>query len=280
MQLYLPKPIKRSKLRSFLGKKYYRIKRYLHWYFYAPNFAKELQPHKKLIFLVKNHQSMLLRPLMGVDMRLQEQKITNLKLAVQKINGLIIKPNQTFSFWFLVGKPTKKRGFLEGLVLEKGKAAVGIGGGLCQLANLLHWILLHSPLEITERWRHSYDVFPDASRKVPFGSGATVAYNYIDLQFKNTTSQDFQLCFEINNTHLKGELLTDIELNESYEIRENNHFFRQENWGGYSRHNELERILTDKKTNQEILREIIAKNHALLMYEPFLSYQSSVTSNQ
>ncbi|WP_338814162.1 VanW family protein [Bernardetia sp. Wsw4-3y2] len=274
MQLYLPKPITRTKLRIFLGKKYYRIKRYFRWYFYTNNFAKERQTQKKLPFLVKNHQSMLLRPLMGVDMKLQEQKITNLKLAADRINGLIIKPNQTFSFWFLVGKPTKKRGFLEGLVLEKGKTAVGIGGGLCQLANLLHWILLHSPLEITERWRHSYDVFPDAQRKVPFGSGATVAYNYIDLQFKNTTLQDFQLNFEINETHLKGELLTTIDLKENYQIKENKHFFRQEDWGGYSRHNELERILTDKETNQEIMREIIAQNHALLMYEPFLSHES------
>lgn len=272
MQFYLPKPIKRTKLRSFLGKKYYQTKRYFDWYLKKNNFAKE-KTTVKLPFLVKKHQSILLRPLMGVDMQLQKQKVTNLKLAVQTMNGLIIKPNQTFSFWFLVGKPTKRRGFLEGLVLEKGKTSVGIGGGLCQLANLLHWIVLHSPLEVTERWRHSYDVFPDAERKVPFGSGATVAYNYIDLQFKNPTLQDFQLHFEIDETHLKGELLTNIDLKENYEIRENDHFFRQENWGGYSRHNQLERILTDKETNQEILREIIAKNHALLMYEPFISNQ-------
>ena len=37
---------------------------------------------------------------------------------------------------------------------------------------------LHTPLQVTERYRHSYDVFPDADRKLPFGSGATCAYNY------------------------------------------------------------------------------------------------------
>ena len=45
------------------------------------------------------------------------------------------------------------------------------GGGLCQLSNLIYWMTLHTPLTITERYRHSYDVFPDSNRTQPFGSG-------------------------------------------------------------------------------------------------------------
>ena len=72
-----------------------------------------------------------------------------------------------------------------GMVLHNGGFKPGVGGGLCQLSNLIYWMTLHTPLTVVERWRHSYDVFPDAERTQPFGSGATVAYNHIDLQIRN-----------------------------------------------------------------------------------------------
>jgi len=68
-----------------------------------------------------NHQSFLLRQLRDVDMYLQENKTVNLNLAIQKINGLIIKPNETFSLWYLVGNPSARKGYKEGLVLSNGK---------------------------------------------------------------------------------------------------------------------------------------------------------------
>ena len=66
------------------------------------------------------HQSVLLRKLGDVDMRLQVNKVTNLRLAADKINGVVIKPGQTFSLWKLVGRPTAKKGYLEGMVLKDG----------------------------------------------------------------------------------------------------------------------------------------------------------------
>ncbi len=119
-------------------------------------------------FVIATHRSIILRKLKDVDICLQENKRTNLSLAIQKINNIIIEPNQTLSFWKLVGRPTKNKGYLTGLVLNQGKIDTGIGGGLCQLGNLIFWIFAHSPLDITQRFRHSFDVFPDIDRKVPF----------------------------------------------------------------------------------------------------------------
>lgn len=48
--------------------------------------------------IVKSHSSILLRKLHGVDIRLQENKVTNIMLACAKINGLIIHPGEAFSF--------------------------------------------------------------------------------------------------------------------------------------------------------------------------------------
>ena len=75
-------------------------------------------------------------------MQLQYNKITNLKIAAKEISGIVIKPGETFSFCKLVGLPTKKKGYLMGMELSFGKARPGIGGGICQIANLLNWLVL------------------------------------------------------------------------------------------------------------------------------------------
>lgn len=92
------KPVKRSKLRVWLGTRYYRFKRYMEWYLGEDKIAGtrscDLLPH-----VISEHQSPLLRQLKDVDMWLQHNKITNLKLAIARIDGLILQPGETFSFW-------------------------------------------------------------------------------------------------------------------------------------------------------------------------------------
>ncbi|WP_368659100.1 VanW family protein [Budvicia aquatica] len=58
-------------------------------------------------------------------------------------------------------KPSRERGFVEGMELSFGEARSGIGGGICQLSNLIHWMAMHSPLVVIERANHSFDPFPD-----------------------------------------------------------------------------------------------------------------------
>lgn len=135
-------------------------------------------------FTCKKHQSLLRRKLGNSNPQLQENKITNLKIATSKIDGVIIKPGETFSFWKLVGRTTKSKGYIEGMQLKMREVKTGIGGGICQLANLLYWMALHTPLTVVERHHHSFDPFPDSGRTLPFGSGASVFYNYVDLRFK------------------------------------------------------------------------------------------------
>ena len=175
-QNQVQKPKKRSNLRRKLGKEYFCLKRKMDWFLSKEKYSKNqgLQP---LTYELINHQSFLLRRLKDVDMYLQHNKTVNLRLAIAKLNGIIIKPGETFSFWKLVGRPTKRKGYLDGLALSNGQIGKDTGGGLCQLGNLIYWMTIHTPLSITQRWRHSYDVFPDVNRKIPFGSGATLSYN-------------------------------------------------------------------------------------------------------
>ena len=58
-------------------------------------------------------------------------------------------------------KLTARKGYVDGMRLSNGEARPGVGGGICQLANLVHWMVLHSPLTVTERSEHSFDTFPE-----------------------------------------------------------------------------------------------------------------------
>jgi vancomycin resistance protein VanW len=128
---------------------------------------------------------------------------------------------------------------------------------------------LHTPLTVTERYRHSYDVFPDSNRNLPFGSGATCVYNYRDLQIYNGTGQVFQLLVTLDDEYLNGEWRSSSDPYITYEVYEKNHIISHEYWGGYIRHNEIYRKVYSHE-NELICDQYITENNALMMYQPFL----------
>lgn len=250
------------------GKLYFTVSRWLLWSFgryrFASDRCREMLPYRYF-----SHSSPLLRELRDVDMQYQHNKIINLKLAVKRLDGIIVKPGETLSYWKLIGKPTARKGYVPGMILNSGSFYMGIGGGLCQLSNLIYWMTLHTPLTVVERYRHSYDVFPDSDRTQPFGSGATCYYPYRDLMIRNDTDMDFQLSLKVGDKNLTGEWRVGRPPRYRYEIIEEGHHFKSEFWGGFSRHNELhrKRYALDGDLIDE---EYITENHALMMYNPFL----------
>lgn len=267
------KPVHRGQIRRFLGKEYFCLKEKVKWHFSDLRFAANRQ-NTQLEFELITHTSTLLRKLKDVDMQLQHNKITNLRLAAEKINGIIIQPGETFSFWKLVGRPTKSKGYLTGMTLQNGKITQGIGGGMCQMGNLIYWMALHTPLTVTKRWRHSYDVFPDTNRTIPFGSGATLAYNYIDLQLKNETQNTFQINVWLTEKNLCGSICSDKKPENTYEVFEKSHRFELQWWGGYTRHNEIWRKIIPLNSPLQT-EELITSNHAVMMYNPLIGSGSN-----
>ena len=265
------KPKVRNQIRLTLGKQYYTVKRYFKLTFSGYTFARIGNTTLKHTHF--SHHTPLLRKLKDVDMYLQYNKIKNLKIAVPKVNHVTIHPGEVFSYWKLIGNPSKRKGYKKGLVLSNGSFCAGIGGGLCQLSNLIYWITLHTPLTIIERHRHEYDVFPDSDRTQPFGSGATCFYNYGDLLIKNDSNQSFQLIIEVTETDLKGAWVSDMPLQYYYEIYEKEHIIKHESWGGYTRNNILYRKKYNLK-NTLIEDEFVVENHAIMMYSPMLSEQT------
>jgi vancomycin resistance protein VanW len=129
---------------------------------------------------------------------------------------------------------------------------------------------LHTPLTVKERWRHTHDVFPDANRTQPFGSGATVVYNYVDLQIKNDTPYEYQLKVWVGDKDLEGEWRSEQPCPFKYQIYESEHLIKQEWWGDYMRHNVIRRGVFDPNDNK-ISDEFVTENNAIMMYEPLLS---------
>jgi len=245
-----------------------RIERHVEWKFDARQYAKDFKS-EALGFRVKKHQSVLIRKYANnSDMQLQYNKVENLKLVIESLDGIVIKPNETFSFYQLVGKPTDKRGFKRGMELSRGKSRAGVGGGICQSSNLIYWLVLHSPLVVVERHHHSFDPFPDTGRVLPFASGATVMYNYKDLRFHNPTKQTFQLNLWLDNKCLNGDLRTNIEMTEKYHVYEKEHRFEKKE-KQYFRTNELWREVKSKGREVTVLeQEFLVLNYAEVKYLP------------
>ena len=269
MTTSLSKPKQRSRLHLALGKAWFINKRRAQWYFGDTRYATRRSP-EALDHLHIAHKTPMLRELRNVDMWLQHNKVASLGVAASCIDGLVLRPGETFSFWRLVGKPSARRGFKVGMVLRNGKVDQGMGGGLCQMTNLIYWMTIHTDLTITERWRHGFDVFPDSGRTQPFGSGATCSWNYIDLQIENRTPDTYQLKVWTEGNDLRGEWRSSAPALNHFRIVERNHAMRHEWWGGYSRHNELWRTRHDAETGAELAEEFITANHAVMMYQPFL----------
>ena len=269
------KIIKRSKLRIAIGRVYYNLKRQIDWRFSGKRFARVRNDTCIFPIVLYQHQSPLFRDLPKVDLRLQENKVINLQIGIKALNNLIINPGEVFSFWLQLGKPSKSKGYVDGFVLKDGCVEAGIGGGLCQLSNLIYWMTIHTPLTVLERWRHSYDVFPDANRTVPFGGGATCSYPSLDLQIKNTTSHPVQLCVRLCDNYLIGEWRGLDHFQYSYRVYESFHEIISDFRGRYVRHNILRRKVFNADLRQ-IEDQFVIENYGLMMYQPLLDTQKGV----
>ena len=244
----------------------HRARRRLAWMTSDNRWASTREP-SPLPTRVKRHRSLLLRELGESEMWLQHNKVVNLTLAAGRVDGLLIRPGETFSFNRVVGNCTRRKGYVEGMRLSNGDARVGVGGGICQLANLLHWMFLHSPLTVQERSEHSFDPFPDNGRVLPWGVGCSIVYNYVDLVVRNDTETTFQLQVAVGDRYLEGELRATEALPHTYRV-----FARDEQFLRYGeeyyRRNEIWRTVIDRRTGNAVREELMKRNCALVKYVP------------
>lgn len=112
---------------------YHRLKRHLKLRFNEEQYVSGTLKSGRLEHNVKRHSSCLLKKLGDSEMWLQNNMVHNLGICVPIMDGMMIRPGESFSFCKLIGKPTRKRGFKEGMELSMGKARAEWAVGFASL---------------------------------------------------------------------------------------------------------------------------------------------------
>ena len=217
-------------------------------------------------FELVSHSSKLIRKVDPEWIPLQESKVHNLELACARLDRLIVQPGEVFSFCKLIGRTTRRKGYVDGLEMRQGALTAAPGGGLCQMANLLFWMAIRLDLEIVERHRHESDLFPDDERTVPFGMGATVFYNYYDLQFRNNLGQPLLLRVSVQRPLLFGSILSSSPVPFDVQIFETWHRFVRRPDGAVWRENRVAKRVEYLDGRATLEREI-AHNAGRVFYD-------------
>lgn len=135
----------------------------------------------------------------------EENTIYNIKLASKAINGILIKPQEIFSFNKYVGPAEKADGYKESTIIADGLFVNGYGGGICQVSSTLYNAALFANLPIIERYNHS--IYGDATKYVPLGQDAAIFYEYKNLRFKNNLEHEIVVFAKVLGDRLQIDIL-------------------------------------------------------------------------
>ncbi len=121
----------------------------------------------------------------------------NIFLASKSINGVVLSPNQTFSFNKIVGERNEKSGYKTAKIILNGEYVDGVGGGVCQVSTTLYNAVLLAHLKVTEKHAHSLMV-----SYVEPSFDAMVSGNNLDLKFSNDTFSPIYITAKANGNTL------------------------------------------------------------------------------
>lgn len=132
-------------------------------------------------------------------------RIYNVGHGAAKINGVIIAPDETFSFNQTVGDITAATGFKQAYVIKSGRTVLDDGGGICQVSTTLYRAVLNAGLPVVKRTAHAYRV-GYYEQGYPPGLDATIYYPSIDFQFKNDTGHHILIQAYVEGTSMTVNL--------------------------------------------------------------------------
>jgi len=153
-------------------------------------------------------QSLLFRDLIGERTTWAHgtsNRLTNIQLSSEEINGLVLLPGEEFSFNGVVGARTAERGYMWAPALSQGETIMSIGGGVCQTSSTIYAAIKPSELLVTDQRRHGRPV-----PYLPWGWDATVFYPYLDFKFENNTEYPIRIEMELNDRNLTARVFGTI----------------------------------------------------------------------
>lgn len=142
-----------------------------------------------------------------------ENRIGNIEIAAEKINGTIVLAGDTFSFNKCVGERNRKEGYESAHSYFNGRGEAEIGGGISQVASTLYKSAMLSDLKIDER--ESMEYVPDF---IDMGMDANIAWGGPDLVFSNTSRYPIKINAECDNGMLKVRVIGGRQEEKQVEI--------------------------------------------------------------
>ena len=139
-------------------------------------------------------------------------RATNIRIAANTINGMVLMPGESMSFNATLGPRTAAKGYKEAGAYLDGQVVNSYGGGICQVSSTLYNTVLLANLEIVTRYNHSSLV-----SYLPVGRDAAVSYGGKDFEFKNSRNYPIKISASAKNGVLKIDINGIKEENE-YEI--------------------------------------------------------------
>ena len=131
----------------------------------------------------------------------------NVALTAYKLDGVLIKPGEVFSFNGSVGDISAATGYQSAYIIKDGRTVLGDGGGVCQDSTTMFRAALDAGLPIIERHPHAYRVsyYEPGS---PVGIDATIYSPSTDFKFLNDTPAHILIQTNVNtvSNYLKIEI--------------------------------------------------------------------------
>ena len=122
------------------------------------------------------------------------QRINNIDLVVNKLNGLVLMPGEEFSYNGYVGQRTEAAGFQAAAAYNDGQVVSEVGGGICQVSSTLYYVTMAANLETVERTCHYFAV-----GYLDKGLDATVSWPGPDFKFKNNREYPIKIIATSNH---------------------------------------------------------------------------------
>lgn len=140
-------------------------------------------------------------------------RVSNIRLAGSCLNGVLLKSGEFFSFNRQVGPRLGSDGYKPAPVIVDGELLPGIGGGVCQVSTTLYNAVLLAGLDVMTRSPHSLPI-----AYVPLGRDAAVAYDYMDLVFRNNSPYGLLISVKVDSDRLTVRIFSDAPLDRFIEL--------------------------------------------------------------
>ena len=143
-------------------------------------------------------------------------RATNITLACQTLNGMVVPPGATFSYNQALGQRTSEKGYQYAGAYVNGRSVSEVGGGICQVSSTLYNAVLQANLEIVTRSEHIY-----IAGYVDLGMDATVSWGGPDFQFRNNTEHPIRIEAWVDGGYVNVRLMgtpTGVSVKMTYQI--------------------------------------------------------------